>query len=112
MTTLPPTDLAERLFQGLLHLLGGAPQPAAPPTLEVMDARDWSRAYAREYLRMGSALPPSQALQRGMDRWVTAFPEAPEHAARADVESEGAAGGEPVHGGDTVPAAFMAWPNR
>jgi len=99
MNQLPPTDLAERLFQRLLRLLGD-PAPIAVPAIDVMDEQAWGRAYARECQRLGSPLPLSQMLQRGKERWVTAFPDAPERAARRDVEPDFELGG------DTVPAAF------
>lgn len=102
MNPLPSPDLAERLFQGFLHLLG-APRPVAAPAVESLDARAWGRAYAHECQRLGAPLSMAQAMQRGMDRWVTAFPERPELAARADIGPEL----ENTQAGDTVPAAFM-----
>jgi hypothetical protein len=106
-TTMNPStqpDLAERLFQRLLQLLGAPRSDDAPPPLST---RSWAHAYAQEFQRRGSALPPSQVMQRGMERWITAFPEAPETAARTDMDRL-----DQFEHLDTVPAAFMTLPHR
>lgn len=97
-------DLAERLFQRLLGLLGA---PRLQDSTSALGARRWASAYAQEFQRMGSPLPPSQVMRRGMERWITAFPEAPEAAARTDMDPHGQ-----LEHLDTVPAAFLTHPRR